>query len=286
MKQKSLAATFRQLHHQPPLVLPNAWDPASARVIESGGASAVATTSAGLSWSHNRRDGHGLSRLQAVAALRAIVQAVEVPVTADIEGGYGAGTRDDVAETVGMVLEAGAVGINLEDAPGKDGEPLLAPKEQGERIRGAREAAENKGLDLFLNARIDVYLAAVGKPEGRLRAVLERAETYLEAGADGIFVPGVSDAATVAALVAGIDAPLNVMAGFGALSVRQLGDLGVARVSLGPAVALAALGLMERITKEVLREGTYSSLEGALSYGTADGLFSRGLSSEGPSVDA
>ncbi len=273
MTQHDLAASFRQFHDQRPLVLPNAWDAGSARVIERAGAQAIATTSAGVSWALGQRDGHGLSRHRAMEAVRAIVEAVFVPVSADVESGYGTGTPDDVAETVEAVLDAGAVGINLEDAPGKGNDPLLAPEEQAERIGAARQAARAKGVDLFINARIDVYLAGAGKSAERLEDVIRRAALYLEAGADGVFVPAVTDTDTVAALVAGIDAPLNVMAGPGAASVRELGKLGVARVSLGPAVALGALGFLERAAREVLTEGTYQTLEEGLSFKEADGLF-------------
>lgn len=273
MNQQDLATTFRQLHRQQPLVLPNAWDAGSARVIERAGAQAIATTSAGVSWALGRRDGHGLRRSRAMDVLRAIVEAVHVPVSADIESGYGTGTADDVADTVTAVLDAGAVGINLEDAPGLEGEPLLAPEQQAERIRAARAVAQAKGVDLFINARTDVYLAAAGEPAERLKNVTQRAAIYLDAGADGVFVPAVTDVDTIAALAAGIDAPLNIMAGPGAPGTRELVKLGVARVSLGPALALGVLGFVERAVSEALTEGTYHALEQGLSYGEADGLF-------------
>lgn len=286
MNQQDLATTFRRLHRHQPLVLPNAWDAGSARVIERAGAHAIATTSAGVSWTLGRRDGHGLRRSQAMDALRAIVEAVRVPVSADIESGYGSGTGDDVADTVAAVLDAGAVGINLEDSPGLEGGPLLAPEQQAERIRAARTVAQAKGVDLFINARTDVYLATAGESAERLENVIQRAAIYLDAGADGVFVPAVTDIDTIAALVAGIDAPLNIMAGPGAPDIRELAKLGVVRVSLGPALTLGALGFVERAVNEVLTEGTYHALDQGLSYGEADGLFADGLSVDGLSVDA
>src|SRR5262245_33971180 len=139
MSQREQAAYFRQLHERRLLVLPNAWDVASARVIELAGAPAIATTSAGVSWALGRGDGQQLRRDEMIQAIRAIVQTVNVPVTADIEGGYGVGSPQDVAETVRAVIAAGAVGINLEDTPGRDGAVLLAPEQHAERIRAARE---------------------------------------------------------------------------------------------------------------------------------------------------
>lgn len=273
MNTQDLAATFHQLHRQPPLILPNAWDAGSARVIERAGARAIATTSAGVAWALGRCDGQGLSRRRVVDTIRAIVETVSVPVTADVESGYGTGTTDDVAKTVRAILDAGAVGINLEDSPGHGSEPLLPPEVQAERIGAARQAARSAGIDLFINARTDVYLAQVGDPSERRNHALRRAALYLEAGANGIFVPGASDAETLTALSAGIDAPLNVMAGPGAPSIHELADLGVARVSLGPKIALAALDLVERAAREVLIEGTYGAVEQGLEYGDANGLF-------------
>lgn len=275
MRQEERATTFRQLHsqRQRPLVLPNAWDAGSARVIESAGAAAVATTSAGVSWARGHRDGQRLSLAEVVDAVRSIVRVVSVPVSADIESGYGRGTPEDIAAAVRAVVKEGAVGINLEDGPGRKGEPLLTRKEQAERIRAARSAARGCGIELFINARTDVYLAGSSDPDDRFDEVVSRATSYLGAGADGIFVPAVSDTETIRGLVAAVDAPLNVMVGPGAPSVPELAALGVARVSLGPSIAQATMGLVHRASLEALSEGTYSNLESALTYGEADSLF-------------
>ena len=190
MSQRDQATYFRQLHAQRPLVLPNAWDAASARVIERAGALAIATTSAGISWACGRGDGQKLRREEMMRAVRNIVRAVAVPVTADVEGGYGDGSAHDVAETVRAVLEAGAVGINLEDSPGRDGEPLLAPEAHAERIRAAREAARAAGGDLFINTRTDVYLAQAGATGTRVEEVARRANLYRTAGADALRTSG------------------------------------------------------------------------------------------------
>lgn len=272
MTQRDRAAHFRQLHEMRPLVLPNAWDAVSARVIEQAGAQAIATTSAAVSWTQGHGDGQKLQREEMIRAIRSIVRVVGVPVTADIEGGYGTGSVQDVAETVRAVVEAGAAGINLEDSPG-DGEPLLAPEAHAERIRAAREAAQAAGGDLVINARTDVYLFQVGAPETRFDATVRRANLYRAAGADCLFVPGVIDAETIAALVRAIDGPINIMAKPGAPPLPELGRLGVARVSLGPMLALAALAITQQAARELLEQGTYGALENSLGFGDVDGMF-------------
>jgi 2-methylisocitrate lyase-like PEP mutase family enzyme len=271
MRYQERAVAFRRLHTEAPLVLPNAWDAGSARVIERAGAQAIATTSAGVAWAHGCPDGQHLSREELLQALRAIVRAVAVPVTADIEGGYGNGSSADVAETVRAVIDAGVVGVNLEDSPGHSGAALLAVEAQAERIRAARAAG---GPELFINARTDVYLLQVGAPEERFAEVVRRAVAYCAAGADGIFVPGVTDVETVGALVQAIDAPLNIMVGPGAPPVARLAKLGVRRVSSGPALSQLALTVTQQAAYELLIDGTYSALEQGLPFATVNGLFS------------
>lgn len=273
--QSDRAAYFRQLHGNRPLVLPNAWDAASARVIEQAGALAIATTSAGVSWSHGRGDGQKLKREEMIQAIRHIVETVAVPVTADIEGGYGSGSPRDVADTVQALIAIGAAGINLEDSPGSDGEILLAPEAHAERIRAVREAARAAGGDLVINARTDVYLFHVGAPETRFDSAVQRANLYRAAGADCLFVPGVIDAETIARLARAIDGPLNVMAMPGAPNVSRLGELGVARVSVGPVIALAALAATQRAARELLEQGTYGKPEDLLPFGEVNSLFTR-----------
>jgi 2-methylisocitrate lyase-like PEP mutase family enzyme len=275
MSQRDRAAYFRQLHAKNPLVLPNAWDAASARVIELAGALAIATTSAGVSWAYGRGDGQKLRRDDMIQAIRLIVQTVDIPVTADIEGGYGTGSADDVAETVRAVIDVGAVGVNLEDSPGRDGQPLLAPELHAERIRAAREAALAAGGDLVINARTDVYLMQVGAAGTRFDEAVRRVKMYRAAGADCLFVPGVIDAETIAALVQAIDGPLNIMAMPGAPSISQLGQLGVARVSLGSALAQAALATTQQAARELLEQGTYGMLEHSLPFGTVNSMFTQ-----------
>ena len=264
------AARLRDLHDERPLVLPNAWDAGSARVIEAAGAAAIATTSAGIAWAHGLPDGQKITAGQMLAAVASIVAAVRVPVTADVEGGYGDGSPAAIADLVGELLAVGVAGINLEDSPGPDGHPLRSTAQQVERLRGAREAA---GPDLVINARTDGYLLGVGDPGSRLEDTVDRAEAYLSAGADCVFVPGVVDPATIRELAARIPGPLNVMAGPGAPDVTELAALGVARISVGPAITVAAYDLVSRAAHELLEKGTYTGLEAGIGFGTLNGLF-------------
>ncbi|MEU1403099.1 isocitrate lyase/phosphoenolpyruvate mutase family protein [Streptomyces sp. NPDC005728] len=266
------ALAFRALHVPGrPLVLPNAWDPVSAAVVAEAGAPAVATTSAGLAWALGTADGDRLERDRALAAVARIVAAVRVPVSADIEGGYAA-DADGVADTVRAVIAAGAVGVNIEDARHEaGGEPLRPVAEQAQRIAAARAAAEEAGVPLFVNARIDTFLRGAAGVD----LTLERAAAFLAAGADGVFVPGAVDPETVKALVAGIDGPLNVMVGPGAPAVAELAALGVARISAGSGLAQAAHALVRRAARELLREGTYGGLAGGYDYGELNALFTR-----------
>ena len=271
--QKEQARVFRELHAHPPVVLPNAWDPGSAVAIEAAGAPAIATTSAGVSWAAGVADAGGLGRDAALAAVARIAAVVSVPVTADLESGYG-DTPGEVAVTIAGVLAAGAVGINIEDAPGAGGAALREPGVQAERIAAAREAAQAAGVDLFINARTDTFLAGDGRPAAeRLRDTMARAEVYAAAGADVLFVPGVTDPETIRVLVSG-PLPVNVMVLPGAPSVAELAALGVARISAGSAVAQAAYGLAAAAARELLGAGTYESLAGAMEYGQLNRLLS------------
>jgi 2-methylisocitrate lyase-like PEP mutase family enzyme len=218
-----------------------------------------------VAWSLGVADGDVLGRERAVALVARVVEAVTVPVTADIEGGFG---RDagEVAETVAQVLGAGAAGINIEDG-------TREPDEFAERLAAARDAVERAGGDLFLNARIDTYLRGIGDPRTRLAETVERARRYVAAGADGIFVPGVADAETIAALADGIPVPLNVLAEPGTPTVAALGRLGVARVSLGSAVAEAAYAVARRAARDMIERGTYDGvLTDAIPYPELNGL--------------
>lgn len=262
------AARFRSLHTTPALRLPNCWDAASAAVIDAAGAPAVATTSAGVAWSLGHPDGDALDRDAAVDAIARIVRSVNVPVTADIESGYGA-TPKQVAVTLAAVAEAGAVGVNIEDTIAEAPGSLRDIGDQAERLAAAREGA---GPDLFINARIDMYLAGIGAEADRFDATIARADAYARAGADGIFVPGVTDPALIAALVAAIRLPLNVMAGPGALAPSELERLGVARISLGPGIATAAYELARKAAIGFLKADSYEAIEEGIGYGAMNDL--------------
>ncbi|MEI5524985.1 isocitrate lyase/phosphoenolpyruvate mutase family protein [Streptomyces brasiliscabiei] len=274
--QRALADTLRALHAPSDgraLVLPNAWDAASAALVARAGARVIATTSAGVAWSLGRPDGHGLTRQEMVAAVRRIAEVVEVPVSADIEGGYGPGA-EEVAATVREVIGAGAVGVNLEDSLAPGG-PLHDVSAQAERLRAARRAAQEAGLPgLWINARTDVFLLGAGAPDDLLEEVLSRGKAYADAGADSLFVPGLVDLGTVAEAVRRSPLPVNVMTGPGAPPVSAYEAVGVRRVSVGSAAAQAAYGLAQRAAAELLGAGTYEAMTGAADFGVVDSAVS------------
>jgi 2-methylisocitrate lyase-like PEP mutase family enzyme len=253
------AATLLALHQGPGFVLPNAWDAGSARVLGQVGFAALATTSAGIAWSLGVPDGGALDRDTMLEHVGRIVAAVDVPVTADLESGYGE-TANDVGRTIADAAGLGAVGANLEDV-GPDG--LFGIDEAADRINAARDAAPHGTF--VLNARTDTYFA--GRTDDVFAETVERAARYLEAGADCIFVPGVVDSETIGRLAAAIPGPLNIVAGLAnTISAPELFALGVKRVSLGGSLARAMLTGLERAGRELLDHGTLGFLDGAISY--------------------
>jgi 2-methylisocitrate lyase-like PEP mutase family enzyme len=265
MPTNDALARFRSLHdHGRLLVLPNAWDAASARLVEASGAEAIATTSAGLAWSCGFPDGNALPTAALVAAVRAIARAIRVPLTADVEAGYSDDPRA-VGDLVAAVIDAGAVGINLED--GTSPPDLLCAK---------IEAAKRAG-DVFVNARTDVILRGLVPAERAVETILERARRYRAAGGDGLFVPGLAAAADVRTVAAAIDPmPLNVMAYPGLPAAAALRALGVRRLSAGAAVAAAALGAVRRLATQFLRDGRSDALfEEPVPYAEMNALLAR-----------
>jgi len=247
------ASRFRKLHLGPDiLVLPNAWDAATARIFETAGFPAIATTSAGVAYAAGYPDGKGISRGEMLEAVRRIAATVKVPVTADLEAGYG-DTVEAAEATAEGALAAGAAGLNLED--GYEGR-LLAVDDQATRIRAIRRVAEEAGVPLVINARTDVYLRQVGPLKTRFDEAVRRANAYREAGADCLFVPGVSDSETIGRLVEAIHGPINILAIVGTPPVGELHRLGVARVSTGSGPMRASLSLLGRIASD-LRMGRY-----------------------------
>ncbi|MDQ0680944.1 2-methylisocitrate lyase-like PEP mutase family enzyme [Arthrobacter pascens] len=269
------AAAFHALHQAGslPLVLVNVWDAASARLVEEAGASAIATSSSAISWSLGFPDGNRLPRVLAIDALKRIVAATSLPVTADIETGYAgsSGNYDDglLRETIRAVLDAGAVGVNFEDS---GDHPLTSVGEQCRRLNLIRETAAAAGVELFINARTDTFLSGNHR-EHAFEETLVRAEAYLAAGASGIFVPGVTDLHLLHELGRSIAAPLNALAGVGAPSVAELHDAGVQRISIGGNTAKAAYATVSRVAVQVLGDGNWSELAGARSHDAMDALF-------------
>jgi len=253
------AAALLALHTGPGFVLPNAWDAGSARILEQVGFPAIATTSAGIAWSCGVPDGGALDRESMLEHVGRIVAAVSVPVTADLEAGYG-DTADDVGDTVARAVELGAVGANLEDA-GRGG--LFGIDEAVDRIAAARAAAPRGTF--VLNARTDTYF--VGTTGDVFAATVARAIRYVEAGADCVFVPGVVEEDTIRRLAGAIPGPLNVVAGLAnTIDAPTLFSLGVKRVSLGGSLARAVLSMVERAGRELLDSGTLGFLDGAIAY--------------------
>jgi len=268
MDTRTAAARFRALHQGPqPLLLPNAWDAGSARVIETSGAQAIATTSAGLAWARGYADGYALPVQFLVATVSEIARVIHVPLSVDMEAGY----ADDpaaIADNAQALATAGAVGINLED--GK-----LPPEVLCERIAATKRGAARAGVDLFVNARCDVYLKGLTTPERALEESISRGRRYQEAGADGFFLPGVVDPAVIRQVVAAVKLPLNLLVRTGLPKVSQLAELGVRRVSAGSGISSAVYGLTRRAVRQFLDTGTYDSmLDGAMPYAEVNALFS------------
>lgn len=250
------AETFRRLHAGPDLlILPNAWDAGSARVIETLGARAVATTSAGLCWSHGYADGHHLPVDFLIAAVREITRVISIPLSCDFEGGY-ADDPATVGENVARVIEAGAVGINIEDGGGDPG--LLAAK-----IEAVRRSADRTGVPLFVNARTDIYLRRLAEGEAAVAEVLRRAAVYRAAGADGLFAAGVAVPGEIATIAAECGLPLNVMARPGLPKGAELQALGARRLSSATGLGRAALAALNAATANFLATGDSDALAAA-----------------------
>ena len=268
------AARLRDLHQGSGiLVLPNAWDVASARIVEEAGFAAIATTSAGVANALGYPDGERIPREEMLALVARIASAVRAPVTADMEAGYGA-TVEGVVETARAALAAGAVGMNLEDTASAGPEPLEDVSRQAEKIAAIRQMCDATGIPFVLNARTDVYLAEVGPPEGRFDETVRRLNAYRRAGADCLFAPGVRDAATIERLVQAVNGPLNILAVAGTPPLAELERLGVARVSLGSGPMRATMALLRRIATELREQGTYSGFtDNSMAYAEANRLF-------------
>jgi 2-methylisocitrate lyase-like PEP mutase family enzyme len=241
------AQVFHALHGAGLLILPNAWDAGSARIVEHAGAKAIATSSAAVAWARGYPDGEAIPADVLISTVREIVRVVSVPVTADVEAGY----SDDpqaAGEFVGRIIGAGAVGVNIED--GSNPPDLLVSK-----IESARRAAVRSGVDLWINARVDVYLFKLAEGQAAFDETIRRARLYGEAGANSIFVPGAADETTIGNLVREIGLPLNVLAWPGLPGAARLKELGVRRLSAGAGLAKASLGHTHALAEAFLRDG-------------------------------
>jgi len=258
--QAAKAESLRSMHNAPPiLVLPNAWDAASARIFEKAGARSIATSSAAVAFSLGHPDGQSVPRDLMLEAVARIAGVVSVPVTADVEAGYGS-SPEDMAETTLRLIQAGAVGLNLEDATGNPSHPLFSLEEQVARLRAVKESAQRASVPVVMNARTDVFLGQIGEPSTRLEESVRRLNAYRSAGADCLFVPGVTDAPTISSLVRQVSGPINVLIGPGIPSTAELQKLGVARVSAGSGIMRAAMAFARDAAIELLTKGTYSAI--------------------------
>jgi 2-methylisocitrate lyase-like PEP mutase family enzyme len=271
-RQTEKAELLRQLHHGPGiLLLPNAWDCASARILEKSGFPAVATSSAGVAFTLGYPDGQMIPSEEMLAAVKRICGCVELPVTADLESGY-----HDVAKTTRGLIEAGAVGLNLEDVEYSPTENLVGIEKQVEKITTVRRVGDELGVKVVINARTDLYLAEIGDPASRFERSCERLRAYIAAGADCVFVPGIHEEDLIRRFVNTLNFPLNILASVGSPSVKPLEKLGVARVSMGSAVMRATMGLTRRIAEELRDKGFYETmLRGAIPFREANRLFEK-----------
>jgi len=267
--QKEKADLFLKHHHDKEiLVLANSWDTGSSRLIEACGYRAVATTSMGIAASLGYPDCEVMQLSELLGVISRIVSGVQVPVTVDMEAGYG-NSIDEILESARKVIAAGVVGINIEDSISLN--PILIDEtEFCARISAIRRLSDSLGFHLVINARTDSFYTSQRPLWEKLSESIRRGNKYREAGADCVFVQPVSDKETIATLVREIDAPINILVnpGIGGgvpPSIRELQDLGVARVSLGSGVMKATLALIKKIADEVSANGTYDALLNALS---------------------
>jgi len=272
-EQAQQAELFRSKHHGPRLLLlPNAWDAMSARVFMAAGFDAIATTSGGVAWSLGYADGEQAPWHEVVAATARIVRVAGVPVTADIEAGYGE-TPDAVMRSVSEIIKAGAAGVNLEDGALRGPAPIRSLADAADRVRAAREAAKAAGVPIVINARTDLYLRNIGEEASRFDETIERGRAYLAAGADCVYPITLRDPATIGRLVKALAAPINVNVRAGSPSVAELEALGVARASTASQVALMAVSVTRQIADDLRATGRFDKLAPAVTQADAQRLF-------------
>ncbi len=269
-EQAEMAEKFSARHHtRPVLLLPNAWDPMSARIFAAAGFTALATTSGGVAWALGYPDGQVAPWAEVVSATARIVRAAKVPVTADIEAGY-AETPDELTAHVREIIRAGVVGINLED--GRNHADLRPIADAVERLRAARTAADREGVPICINARCDVFLVSGSTDTSHFAEALERCRAYLAAGADCVYPFGLRDPATIADFVKAVDGPVNVTGRPGMPDAAALEKLGVARITIASAPTLVAMSSIQKMADD-LRTGAFGSLTSAFNRADAQRLF-------------
>lgn len=265
-----MATSFLALHRAPPvLLLPNAWDALSARLFVEAGFNALATTSGGVAWALGYPDGEAAPWAEVVTATARIVRSVAVPVTADIEAGYGT-TPAEVGAHVAEIIEAGVVGINLED--GLHG-PIRSVDDAAARLAAARDAACKAGVPLVINARCDIFFLQHGAESTRFAATVERCKAYLSAGADCVYPFGLRDPATIAEFVKAVGAPVNITGRPGMPDRTALERLGVARITIASAPTLVAMSAIQKLAAELYKTGSFETLAATLRHPDAQKLF-------------
>jgi 2-methylisocitrate lyase-like PEP mutase family enzyme len=271
-EQMVKAELFRAMHGGPGLLLlPNAWDAISARIIVEAGFPAIATTSGGIAWALGYPDGEAAPWDEVVAATARIARAVATPVTADIESGYGA-TPAAVGRSIGQIIEAGAVGVNLEDGLRDAATPIRPLGDAVDRIRAAREAADAAGVPIVINARTDLYLKNIGNEATRFDEAVARGRAYLAAGADCFYPISLRDADTMGRLVKALEAPININVRAGLPSVAELERLGVARASTATALPLMAMGLVRQAAERLHATRRFDAINPAMTHAEAQQL--------------
>lgn len=274
--QKEKATEFRKMHLSGDvLLLANAWDVPSARIFEEAGFPAIGTTSAGIALSLGYPDGQKISREEMLQVIARIVRSVSVPVTADMEAGYGE-SAGEIADTATRVISSGAVGLNFEDSTKRPDNPLYDVAIQVRKIATIRKVADQLEVPLVINARTDVLIAGKGDATSRLKEAIARGKAYRKAGADCIFPVGAIDSSTISEIVAQVGGPVNILATNNVPPIAELKRLGVRRVSIGSGGQRATMGLTKRITQELREKGTYGSLlNGAPTLAEANRLVAR-----------
>ena len=273
-EQAAKAEVFRALHRGPRLLLlPNAWDAMSARIIAESGFPAIATTSGGVSWALGYADGEAAPWEEIVATTGRMARAVAVPVTADIEAGFG-DTPEAVARSIGDIIGSGAVGVNLEDGL-RSAVPIRTVEDAAARIRAAREAGRAAGVPIVINARTDLYLKNIGDEATRFDEAVARARAYLAAGADCFYPIGLRDPATIARITKAVDAPVNINVRAGHPNVAELEALGVRRASTATAMTLLAADLIRNVARDLLETGRFDAVNPATGHPEMQRLFQK-----------